>query len=41
MYFCLSLPFLKKKYVGFSDRKEVAKAINAENESWERFQVGF
>jgi hypothetical protein len=25
------LPFLKKKYVnGFSDRKEVAKAINAE-----------
>jgi hypothetical protein len=40
MYFCLSLPL--KNVNGFSDRKEVAKAINAENmESWERFQVGF
>jgi hypothetical protein len=30
MYFCLSLPFVKKIRNGFSDRKEVAKAINAE-----------
>jgi hypothetical protein len=40
--FCLSLFFVQKIRNGFSDRKEVAKAINAEKYGvLGTFQVGF